>query len=59
LTGISALQVHRSREVNVGIHWMALGYSFEGKLSGNKFSGAWRGHGAVVPLVFERIKQMP
>ncbi len=59
LTGISATLVHRSREVNVGIHWMGLGYSFEGKLSGNKFSGTWRGLGAAVPLVFERLKPMP
>jgi RNA polymerase sigma factor (sigma-70 family) len=59
LTGISATLVHRSRDVNLGLHWMGLGYSFEGRLSGNQFTGTWRGRGAAVPLVFERTKATP
>jgi hypothetical protein len=57
--GIAATLVHRSRGVYLGLQWQGVGYSFEGKMSGNRCSGTWREKGVAVPLVFERIKPTP
>jgi hypothetical protein len=59
LTGATATLIHRSRETYLGIRWAAFGYSFEGHLSANQFSGAWRGRGESVPLVFEKAATTP
>ena len=59
LTGISATLVHRSRETHVGIQWVGVGYSFEGKLSGNQITGTWRARGTTAALTFERTTSSP
>ena len=57
LTGMSATLVHRSRGVYLGVRWNAMGYSFEGKLTGNTLSGTFRAQGRSAPLDFERTAE--
>lgn len=57
LNEVRTTTIHRSQNVYVGIRWPWLGFSFEGKLGDNKFSGTFRGGGMAAPVSFNRTKE--